>query len=160
MTVEEALAAAAGSWTGTNRLRMLPEDEYEASDSTALVQLPARGRFVCVTYTWSREGTAHDGLLLLGDGEAPDSAVGVWIDSWHQSSRWMELRGTVDAAGSVSVDGSYPFGPEATAGWRIRLEAGGDAFLLAMDNIVPADAEPGFAGADYQVVEASYVRAP
>lgn len=148
MRVGERLAAATGDWTGTNRLRMMPTDDYRASDSRATVTPAAHGNAVTIAYTWAEDGAPQEGLLLIGDGDAPDAVVAVWLDSWHQHPQWMTLHGAIDEAGVVRLDGSYA----ADAGWRIAIDPGdGGALRIGMDNVMPDT------GA-YPVVEIAYAR--
>lgn len=148
MRVAEALAGVFGEWAGTNRLRMMPTDDYAPSAGRATVTAAAGGNAVTIAYTWAERGAPQEGLLVIADGAEPDAAVAVWIDSWHQQPQWMELRGTVDGAGVVRLDGSY--GPDL--GWRIAVDPGdGTALQIAMENVM---AETG----PYRAVEAAYAR--
>ena len=65
MSVVDHLAPMLGSWQGTNRLRLMPTDEYQSSAATATVAVTA-ARFVSIAYTWSDGDTPQDGLLLIG----------------------------------------------------------------------------------------------
>lgn len=143
------LAPLAGEWTGTNRTRVMPEDPYTESPSTATVRPVARSRLVSVSYTWTGDGAEQDGFLLLSDGDTPGSVTAVWCDSWHQSPRWMTCIGAVDDTGAVVVAGSYGRATDHT-GWRVTLASDDSTFRLTMHNVVP--------DADYQVVEATFRR--
>lgn len=155
MSVVESCQEALGTWMGTNRLRLKPDDPYRDSESTATVALAAR-RIVTVAYTWVEEGEPQDGLVAVGDGGAANEAVGIWIDSWHQKPRWMELEGTVED-GVIRLLGDYA---EGQAGWRITLDPSGESLRMTMDNILP-ESMVGIEGEgtiDYQAVEATYAR--
>lgn len=146
---ERALASLAGQWTGVSKMRVMPDDPYTECPSTATVRPVARSRMVTVSYTWTSDGTAQDGFILLGDGGAPASISAVWCDSWHQSPRWMTCTGTIDDTGAIVVAGSYGTATDHT-GWRITLTHDDATFRMTMHNIPP--------DADYQVVEATYHR--
>lgn len=155
MSVVESCQEALGAWVGTNRLRVMPDDPYRDSESTATVALAAR-HIVTVAYTWAEEGEPQDGLLLVEDGGAPNEAIGIWIDSWHQKPGWMELEGTV-ADGVIRLLGHYA---EGQAGWRITLDPSGESLRMTMDNILP-ESMLGIESegtVDYQAVEATYAR--
>ncbi|MQA03225.1 MAG: DUF1579 domain-containing protein [Streptosporangiales bacterium] len=146
----QTMAALTGTWVGTSRMRLMPDDPYGESPATATVRPAARGSFATVAYTWTTDGVEQDGFLLLGDGADPGTAVAVWCDSWHQSPHWMTCEGTVQDQ-RITVAGSY-LGGDTTAGWRIRIDASDPAVLrIAMDNVLR---EVG-----YQVVDARYERA-
>jgi hypothetical protein len=141
MTVVDYLAPMLGHWRGTNRLRLMPTDEYQPSTATATVGVTA-ARFVTIAYTWSDGDAPQDGLLLVGG--SPESAEAVWVDSWHTGPSWMSFSGGVGEDGGLRLLGSYaaPSGPDW--GWHIHLRPQ-DA-VLTMHNVVP--------GSDpYQVVE-------
>lgn len=146
MSVGEVLSSVVGGWVGVNRLRMMPSDDYRESASRATIALVAGGNAVTVAYTWVENGAPQEGLLVLEAGEGPDEVAAIWLDSWHQHPRWMELAGRIDA-GVVSVEGSYA----EEAGWRIHLDPSDGTPLLTMDNVMP--------GMDYRVVEGEYRRA-
>lgn len=153
MDVGEALEQLTGDWVGTNRKRMMPTDPFAESDGRLTVGLTARGSFVTLTYTWVDEGIPQDGLLLIGSGSEPDTAVATWVDSWHQSPQWMVLTGTVDSGGTIRLAGVYSFSAGEEAGWQITIDpGGGNALRVTMDNVPPGE-EP------YPAMDTTYHRA-
>jgi hypothetical protein len=146
MRVSDALADLLGTWTGTNRLRVMPTDPWVESAATATVARVADGAFLTIAYTWAESGAPQDGLLLLGDGPTLGHAVATWVDSWHQSPEWMVLRGEVDD-GPVHLEGRYS--PDAL--WRIHLVPAAEHWTMTMDNVMP--------GNDYPAVEVTFDRA-
>ena len=147
MSVVDYLDPVLGSWQGTNRLRLMPTDEYQSSVATATVGVTAV-RFVSIAYTWSDGDAPQDGLLLFG-GSA-EAAEAVWVDSFHTGPTWMSFSGGVGDDGELRLRGSYaaPTGPDW--GWHIHVRPQ-DA-VLTMHNVVPGS-EP------YQVVELALERA-
>ncbi|WP_456788799.1 DUF1579 family protein [Cellulomonas sp. P5_C5] len=139
MSVVDHLTPMLGRWQGTNRLRLMPTDEYQPSTATATVAVSA-ARFVSIAYTWSDGDAPQDGLLLLG-GDT-DSASGVWVDSWHTGATWMTFAG--DIGDELRLRGSYPAESGPDWGWHIHVRPQ-DA-TITMHNVVPGH-EP------YQVVE-------
>src|SRR4051812_27291065 len=97
MTLEDFMAPVTGSWTGTNRLRVMPDDPYDASNSIVRVEVVAGGNAAVINYTWRRDGTAQDGVMILTNGTEPETVKAIWIDSWHQNPQWIELDGKLDA---------------------------------------------------------------
>ena len=147
MTIVEDLAGFVGSWSGVNRLRLMPTDDYRESATTATVSVTARA-YICIAYTWAEDGEPQDGLLLVSGGA--DAVEAVWADSWHSQPRWLALSGTVDEDGVVRLLGTYPAESGPDWGWQIHLEPGdGGGGRITMHNVVPGH-EP------YQVVEATY----
>jgi hypothetical protein len=143
MSVVDRLAPLLGTWQGTNRLRLMPTDDYQASGATATV-VGTAARFVSIAYTWFDSDAPQDGLLLLGGEATADGAQAVWVDSWHTGPTWMSFTGGVDDSGELRLEGSYPADSGPDWGWHIRVRPQ-DA-TIAMDNVVPGH-EP------YQVVE-------
>jgi hypothetical protein len=108
------------------------------------------GRFVRLEYTWSYQGTAQAGSLLVGREREPDVIAAIWIDSWHMSDKLMVCRGTVDAGGRLSVRGPYEAPPGPDWGWRIDVVPAPDRLAVVMWNVTPD-------GDEAVAVEASYV---
>jgi hypothetical protein len=145
MSVVDHLSPVLGRWDGTNRVRLMPTDEYQSSTATATIGVTA-ARFVSVAYTWSDGDAPQDGLLLLAGegGAAGDPVSAVWVDSWHTGPTWMTFAGEVADDGGLRLRGSYPAPPGPDWGWHIHVHPQ-DA-RITMHNVVP-DHEP------YQVVE-------
>lgn len=151
--VATPLAPLAGRWRGATRLHTpWTTPATHDSDTTAVVAPVGDGRFATVAYTWTHEGKPCDGALLIGREPAGDVAHASWVDSWHQSAKPLTCTGTVDAAGTLSVRGSYPAPEGPDWGWRIVLDAPDDAsFRIVMYNVTP-DGEESLA------VESRYTR--
>ena len=145
MGVVDHLTPLFGRWNGTNRVRLMPTDEYQSSTATATIGATA-ARFVSIAYTWSDGDAPQDGLLLIGgDADATgDGVSAVWVDSWHTGPTWMTFSGGVDEGGELRLRGSYPAPPGPDWGWHIHVRPR-DA-VITMHNVVP-EHEP------YQVVE-------
>ena len=146
MSVVDHLSPLRGHWHGTNRLRLMPTDDYQASTATAAIAVTAV-RFVSIAYTWSDGDAPQDGLILVG-GDA-DSASGVWQDSWHTGPTWMTFSGGIGQDDVLRLTGSYPAESGPDWGWHIHIRPQ-DA-TITMHNLVPGQ-EP------YQDVELTLER--
>lgn len=111
MTIVETLGPLLGVWRGTNRLRLLPTDEFSQSAATATVTVAAR-RFLTIGYSWSDGDKPQDGMMLIGESGL------VWVDSWHTPDSWMEFTREADEEGVVRFSGVY----EKEWGWLIHFE--------------------------------------
>ncbi|WP_034623432.1 DUF1579 family protein [Cellulomonas sp. URHE0023] len=140
MSVVDHLSPFFGRWQGTNRLRLMPTDDYRSSVATATVG-PTAGRFVSIAYTWFDGDAPQDGLVLVGGSS--DDAAAVWVDSWHTGQTWMSFTGRVEDD-ELRLLGTYPADEGPDWGWQIRVQP--RRAVLTMHNIVPGR-EP------YQVVE-------
>jgi len=149
MRIGERLSAFEGSWSGEHRLRMMPDDEFDTSASTALVAAAARGNVATLTYTWADfDDVEQAGLIVLSDGASPSTVDVVWSDSWHQQPQWMVMSGSATEA-KVSFSGAYGEGDE-TAEWHIHLHLDDPGTLvMTMDNVMPAISA-------YEVVRATW----
>ena len=143
MSVVDHLAPMLGRWQGTNRLRLMPTDEYQPSTATATVTVTAV-RFGSIAYTWFDGDTPQDGLLLLGGEVEADGASGVWVDSWHTGPTWMTFTGGTADGDELQLRGSYPAESGPDWGWHIHVRP--REAVITMHNVVPGH-EP------YQVVE-------
>ena len=153
MRISERLAEFAGGWTGENKLRMMPDDEFSPSPSTATLALVAGRNVATISYTWADfDGMAQEGLLVVQDGPLPGQAEAVWADSWHANPRWMPLIGAVSNA-RVSLSGRY--GEDDQQGeWHIHLHlTDPETLVMSMDNAYPVGSET------YEVVQATWRRA-
>jgi hypothetical protein len=122
----ERLTKLQGShWKGTSELWLDPlGDQVTRSDCTISVQADG------VRYTWSHEGTPHEGRLVLRVGGAD------FVDSFHSPDP-MRCASVAGALGLVQVQGEY--GPEADWRWRVglSLRAPTGELLLQMTNVAP-----------------------
>jgi len=112
-------------WSGAAELWLDPlGNEAAHSDCTIAVE----GNVV--RYTWSYEGTPHQGSITLRDVGAE------FTDSWHQPEP-MKCRRIPNALGLFQVEGEY--GPESEWRWRIglSLRAPTGELVLQMTNVAP-----------------------
>lgn len=151
----DVLRSHTGSWTGTNRFRLMPTDEPYAAAATAQLDLGARGTLAVVRYTWTHEEAGpQDGLLVIGRQETAGAAVALWGDSWHQAPAAASLSGAADDTG-VTLGYAYGDGWQ----WRVVLDVTDPRLLrLRMDNVVPASAVPGGEPLAYWAMDAELHR--
>lgn len=147
MGVKANLEHLVGEWIGVSGMRFMATDDFTESVSSARVSVTA-AHLITVSYTWSNEDGPQDGMLLIGDGSAPQEAVAVWVDSFHQSPRWMAMQGVISTEG-IALEGVYPAPPGPDWGWRIHI--GGPDLRIAMINVPAGEAA-------YEVVRAAYTR--
>ena len=146
----QLLTRHAGTWAGTNRFRLMPDDPQAEASATAQLSLGAGGNIAVLAYTWRHpDDGAQDGLLVLGPDESPGGVVALWGDSWHQKPAAKQLRG---AAGhdTLTVGYAYAAGWE----WRITLTADRpDMLRWRMDNVVPPFASGTAEGVTYWAMD-------
>ena len=116
MAALEKLAALAGDWQATYKLRGDPSFESDTTTHASVTSLVG-GRFVRIDYTWDeedvlKENGPQEGSLLVGfeDEPAPGIATIAWIDGWHNGGRIM-----VSAGWSMTMYNTTPDGEEALA---------------------------------------------
>jgi hypothetical protein len=111
----------------------------------------AKGKFLSLTYTWSHEEVAQEGLILLGYDDKQEIATAAWVDSWHMSSKIMACQGKIDEQGAIDLRGSYEAPPGPDWGWRIVITPkSGSGLQIVMYNITPEGAEDLAVQADYK----------
>lgn len=151
MTLLEKLAACAGTWQGTNRLYD-PNNNQQPDDtpSTLIVTPMLDGRFVRLEYTWSYQGQAQSGAMMLGHENEANVDTAYWVDTWHNGDKGMLLRGPAGDGDSITVVGAFPAPPGPDWGWDVILTPKpGEAFGIVMHVYTP-EGEQGPA------VEANY----
>jgi hypothetical protein len=134
------LSSHQGSWTGTNKFRLMPTDEPYADSATATVSVAAGGIVATIAYTWSHPETgAHDGLLVLGPDEEHGRVIALWGDSFHQSHAARAISGVAEES-VVTLRSTYGGDWE----WIITVDASdAETLRIRMDNVVPESAHPG-----------------
>lgn len=126
----EALSKLAGSrWTGTGELWLDKlGNEARKSECSLTVDAAAVGSF---SYTWSYEGKAQTGSVVLRDGGA------VWSDTWHQPTP-RKCSVLADAWGLLALHYTYSIKGGPKWGWRIGLgERPTGELVMQMTNITP-----------------------
>lgn len=151
MSLSELQANLVGEWAGNNLLRLswqTPSDFN--SDGKMSVQSVGNGKFLTLKYTWSHEGTPHEGFLLLAHAASTGVTTGGWVDSWHQSGSVFSCEGSLQEDGTIQVSGHYPAPPGPDWGWRITIVKRSDHELqMLMHNITPDGTEDLAVQADY-----------
>jgi hypothetical protein len=141
--MRDLLAKIAGEWRGKNLLRLswvLPPEHY--SESHLVASGLADGKFATLSYSWMHDRMPQEGFFLLAMDEKGGVATGAWVDSWHQSARVMQCKGTLSAEGVLELRGSYEAPPGPDWGWRIVVSSpSADALHLSMYNCSPDGAE-------------------
>jgi hypothetical protein len=140
-----------GDWQATNHLWFMPGTPAFESHTTLTVA-PALGDFVTLLrYTWSHDGTPHEGVMLVRDAADSPPEI-VWLDSFHTGRKFMTLGAGTRSGTVLTGTGSYaaPEGPDW--GWRVELHAESDGALLVRHyNILPD-------GLEALAIEARYTR--
>ena len=130
-----------GSWTGKSKLNLpwLPKDkQVSESDSNLHVDLDEQKKFATVTYTWHHEGQRHEGTMIIcGSSKSKEYEI-AWVDSWHQNSNIMTLKGKEDDKGNLKTKGEYTAEGQ-TWGWTIAFEHSKDKLVMKMENVMPGD---------------------
>lgn len=143
-----------GDWSGHNSLWFQPGTPVFESHTQATVSLVAAGKVTTLDYTWSHEGDAHDGRLLVAVDDATGDVQMAWCDSFHMDAKLLILSGTMNGQ-VVAATGAYTIPGSEAWGWRIELEPqGASAFQMRMFNILPVS----MGGVEALAVQADYVR--
>ena len=139
MTIAEHWMALDGTWTATNALRMMPDEPYTTGPAGVEVRPGPGPGALSIRYRWHRDGSVHEGLLVVTADEGTSAAKAVWLDAFHQAPEWMELAGRHEGAGRLTLVGTYA----GDWGWRISLDPTDGLPEVVMDNIPPgADPYP------------------
>ena len=154
MSVTEILENVVGKWRGVNRLHTswMPENPMRETDSRAIVELTARGRFLKIEYDWTFDETPQEGLILIGNEKNSAQVKAFWIDSWHLSDKFMVSEGNHNGRDAISLKGFYTVPDHPDWGWRTVFEpAQDDSFRIVMYNVSPD-------GEEMLAVEMEFVR--
>ncbi|MCA9759089.1 MAG: DUF1579 family protein [Candidatus Eisenbacteria bacterium] len=139
-----------GTFSGTNHLWLDPEDPAELSASTAEVTLSARGQFLSIAYTWSKDENVQQGVVLLSTLDEARETGSVWIDSWHMKNQIMVCEKSAFEGGVVRLSGSYAAPPGPDWGWRIEIEVqSADTWMFRMFNLWPEGREDRAVAVEY-----------
>lgn len=153
MSLDNNLSDLVGAWTGTNRLHVpWMSEKLKESNSTAIVRSKMNGQFLSFEYTWSFEGEAQEGLLIVGCDAKSDAVQAVWTDSWHSKDSLMLCNGRTNRNGGFSVMGHYAVPDNPDWGWRTEITLSSNGFRYAMYNVSPE-------GVEELAVETDYTRA-
>jgi hypothetical protein len=152
-TPQPLLSALAGTWHARNHLWFRPDESGHESDTTLVVTPAVRELITSLRYTWSHDGTPHEGVLLVRDASPNGPPAMVWADSFHTSGTFMSLGPGTRSDTSIAATGSYAAPPGPDWGWRIELHVTDPGELLVRHyNILPD-------GFEALAIEARYTRA-
>jgi hypothetical protein len=142
MSIPDSLISLHGSWDGNNRLHLpwLPTPTLDSS-GTAEVSPRIAGQFLEIAYTWSYEGEAHEGLLILSGDKKTDAVSAFWSDSWHMAHKVMICEGSVKDDGRIDLKGHYKVPDHPDWGWRTELIPNADSLIYNMYNVSPENEE-------------------
>jgi hypothetical protein len=155
VAIPKLISLAKGSWQGKSKLNFSEDcevEKVEESESVLDVQTDRQNTFATLTYTWAYEGQKQEGTLVIAGSERSEAVTGGWVDSWHQGSALMSLRGTGMKADRLSLTGAYAAPGQPDWGWRIELVLVDKALELRMTNVSPT-------GVEAWAVVAVYMRA-
>jgi Protein of unknown function (DUF1579) len=144
MNFYEILNKLVGKWRGTNRLHTtwIKENPVRETNSSAIVELTARGRFLKIEYDWTFEESLQEGLILIGNENESESIKAFWIDSWHLSDKFMVSEGRLDKNDVISLKGFYTVPDNPEWGWRTIIEPeSNNSFKIVMYNVSPEGEE-------------------
>jgi hypothetical protein len=155
MAVPDSIHKAAGLWQGKSKLNQpwLPAGKQVTESSSRLhIETDNLGKFATLTYDWHYEGKREEGTLILSGSVKSKRMEMGWVDSWHQSSGVLYLKGQEGEDGAVKARGEYSVDGKEFWGWTIELHATSDELTLRMENVPPK-------GEAMWAVEAVYTRA-
>jgi hypothetical protein len=144
MNFNEILNKLVGKWRGINRLHTtwIKENPVSETNSSAIIELTARGRFLKIEYDWTFEDSPQEGLILIGNENESDSIKAFWIDSWHLSDKFMVSEGRLDENDVISLKGFYTVPDNPDWGWRTIIEPeSNNSFKIVMYNVSPEGEE-------------------
>ncbi|MBS1726877.1 MAG: DUF1579 family protein [Armatimonadetes bacterium] len=140
MSLPSFVQPLVGMWNGSSRLNLPwpPENPRLLScDSTLEMTLGTSEAYAKIDYSWTYEGDAQSGFILLTcDTEKGTASMG-WSDSWHQNSNVLHLTGAISDA-KVTCLGHYTWEDSEPFGWEIELALKDGNLVLRMVNIEPS----------------------
>lgn len=150
MTILASLIDLAGEWQSTYRLLLPGEAPHESTSKATLAPI-LNGKFMRLDYSWAYNGTAQEGLLIVGYEAQPALATVAWIDDWHMGEKFMLSHGVLNQDGVLNVVGSFAVGEGPDWGWRtVIMPRGPHEWRLEMYNIAPSGEEDLGVEADYR----------
>ncbi len=82
-----------GAWVGPNGFRLMPSDPLADAPMSATVSLAAGGELAQIAYSWVHPADGEqDGLLVLGQGDEPESAATADMSAGAYPAMTAELR--------------------------------------------------------------------
>lgn len=143
MNVPNDLSNFIGNWKGNYKLYLswLAESPF-VSETNALIDFTAKGRFLKIEYDWNHEEKPQEGLILLGKDKDSEKIIAFWIDSFHLSDKYMVSDGNFDENGNPSLKGFYSVKGHPDWGWRTVFDFNdADSFKITMYNVSPEGIE-------------------
>ncbi len=135
----DMLSSYAGAWAGRNRVQPSVNNSPDESASRLTITPVLDGTFLRLDQQWSWKGDPQAGSMLIGYLPKEQSATVHWIDTWHNGRRSMNLFGRFEPDGKLVAHGHFPVESGPDWGWRMEFRPGGDALVIDMACINPAN---------------------
>lgn len=130
-----------GTWRGTWRTWVEPEQLYGTSTIEAAVTAMYDGKDAVLRYTAELDGPV-EGFALIG--HSPDGIVVAWIDTWHTSGFVMTSHGP-SPNGRIAVATTFRAGDEE---WRWSSEYGLEERCLVIRHYNEGPEVPRYLGVE------------
>lgn len=146
-----SLVELVGEWTGTCRTWFEPDVLADESAMHGSFRAVLGGRFLIYEYAGELQGTAFEGMAIIGFDLAERKWQSAWIDSFHMSTAIMLSEGRGSAEPSVTGD-YYAGEGEPRWGWRTEIvQNDDDNVIVTAFNITPS-------GEAAKATETHYIR--
>jgi len=136
MATPKLIPSLAGSWTGVSKLYLPFMEENQIRESASTMTVAAANNFGVISYTWAEDGPQEGTLILIGNPKT-DALELAWVDSWHQNSSVLHLKGMGADSDALIAAGEYGPYEGQMWGWRIEIRAIGDQLSFKMFNVAP-----------------------
>ena len=89
--MRDDIASFVGTWSGSYKLWLGPDEPLRESTTQATVSTVAAGQFLVINYAWTDRDKPHDGVLTLRVADDVGPVDMVWVDSFHTMRGFMQF---------------------------------------------------------------------
>ena len=135
MAIPIQFKSCTGGWKGTKSIWHTGDKPPLLSGVWLDARIAAAGKVLVLAYDWNKDSDSHQGEIGISVLPETGGLSGYWLDSWHNQDSINQLRGYVQADGSLFGQCVHVAADGTTTGWELILNYEKDQLHLQINEL-------------------------